>query len=190
MKRIVIFASGSGSNAQKITEYFSFSDVARVVSIFSNRKDAGVLQRAAATNIPVVVFDRVDFYETDLVLRKLENANPDLIVLAGFLWKVPKNIVSAFDKRIINIHPALLPKYGGKGMYGDNVHRAVIENREKKSGITIHHVNDNYDEGKIIFQAECAVEENDTPDALAQKIHVLEHKHFPEVIEKILENFL
>ena len=186
MKRIVIFASGSGSNAQKIAEYFSDSEVARVVKIFSNRQDAFVLQRAQNINIPAVVFNRADFYLNGEVLRQLQQINPDLIVLAGFLWKVPEKIVSAFDRRIVNIHPALLPKYGGKGMYGDNVHRAVIENHEKQSGITIHFVDEYYDQGEIIFQASCNISCNDTPETLAEKIHALEHKHFPEIIEQVL----
>ena len=188
MKSIVIFASGSGSNAQQIVEYFSVSCVARVCSIFSNRENAYVLQRAKNLNIPSLVFNRKDFYDTGLILNKLEDINPDLITLAGFLWKVPEKIVTAFPKRIINIHPALLPSYGGKGMYGINVHRAVIENREKASGITIHYVNENYDEGAIIFQAKCEIDEHDTPETLAEKVHVLEHKYYPKTIEQILES--
>ena len=183
MKQIVIFASGSGSNAQQITEHFANSDIARVVMIFSNCKDAYVLQRACNMNIPAVIFDRADFYENDVILTQLENINPDLIVLAGFLWKVPAKIVNAFPQRIINIHPALLPKYGGKGMYGENVHRAVIENHEKLSGITIHYVNEKYDEGDIIFQTACVVLEEDTPETLAQKVHALEYEYFPKIIE-------
>ena len=186
MKQIVIFASGSGSNAQRIAEYFSVSDIARVTTIFTNRKDAYVLQRAEKMNIPAVIFDRTDFYENDVILAQLNNLNPDLIVLAGFLWKVPEKIVTAFPKRIINIHPALLPKYGGKGMYGEHVHRAVIENRDKLSGITIHYVNEKYDEGAIIFQKTCEVTDNDTPDTLAEKVHALEYEYFPKVIEQIL----
>jgi len=186
MKQIVIFASGSGSNAQQITEYFLNSDIARVMMIYSNRADAYVLQRAHKMNIPTVVFNRSDFYEKDTVYHQLNNLHPDLIVLAGFLWKVPKKIVRAFPKRIVNIHPALLPKYGGKGMYGDHVHRAVIENREKESGITIHYVNEKYDEGAIIFQATCEVEENDTPETLAERIHVLEYKYYPKTIEQMM----
>jgi len=186
MKHIVIFASGSGSNAQQIAEYFSDSDFARVIMIYCNRANALVLQRANSLNIPTVVFDRTDLYESDLIYHQLENLNPDLIVLAGFLWKIPEKIVQAFPKRIVNIHPALLPKYGGKGMYGDHVHRAVIENQEKESGITIHYVNENYDEGAAILQARCVININDTPESLAKKIHALEHKYYPKTIEQVL----
>jgi phosphoribosylglycinamide formyltransferase-1 len=186
MKHIVIFASGSGSNAQQIVEYFSDSDIARVIMIYSNRADAYVLQRACQLNIPTVVFDRLDFYENDLIINQLNSLYPDLIVLAGFLWKVPEKIVQAFPNRIVNIHPALLPKYGGKGMYGEHVHRTVLENREKESGITIHYVNENYDEGAFILQARCAINDNDTPESLAKKIHALEHKYYPKTIEQVL----
>ena len=186
MRHIVIFASGSGSNAQHIAEYFSTSNVARVIMIYSNRADAYVLQRANMMNIPTVVFDRADFYENDLIYNQLEKLNPDLIVLAGFLWIVPEKIVQAFPNRIVNIHPALLPKYGGKGMYGMFVHRAVIENREKESGITIHYVNEKYDEGAAILQARCVIGVNDTPETLAKKIHALEYKYYPKTIEQVL----
>ena len=189
MRHIVIFASGSGSNAQQIAEYFSNSEAARVVMVYSNRADAYVLQRAYKMNIPTVVFDNADFYENDIILDQLKNLNPDLIILAGFLWKVPKKIVNAFPKKIVNIHPALLPKYGGKGMYGDYVHRSVIENGEKESGITIHYVNDNYDEGAIILQATCRVDDSDTPETLADKIHQLEHKYYPKAIEQVLTRY-
>jgi phosphoribosylglycinamide formyltransferase-1 len=186
LKQIVIFASGSGTNAQKIIEYFSNSDLARVVKIFSNRSDAYVLQRACRMNIPAVVFNKADFYENDLIFHQLFDLQPDLIVLAGFLWKVPEKIVHAFPKRIINIHPALLPKYGGKGMYGDHVHRSVIENREKESGVTIHYVNENYDEGAFIFQAQCGIDVNDTPETLAKKVHALEYEYYAKTIEMVL----
>ena len=186
MKHIVIFASGSGSNAQRIAEYFSASNFARVTAIYSNRADAYVLQRASQMNIPAVVFNKSDFYESDLILNQLNRFRPDLIVLAGFLWKVPEKIVRAFPRQIVNIHPALLPKYGGKGMYGEHVHRAVIENCEEESGITIHYVNENYDEGAFIVQARCRISENETPESLAGKVHALEHKYYPKVIEQIL----
>jgi len=186
MKRIVIFASGSGSNAQQIASYFSNSDIARVVMVFSNREDAYVLRRAHQMNIPAVVFDKAGFYENDGVLNQLYNLHPDLIVLAGFLWKVPEKIVHAFPHQIINIHPALLPKYGGKGMYGDHVHRAVIENHEKESGITIHYVNEEYDEGALIFQVRCEIDDVDSPETLAEKIHTLEYKYYPKIIELVL----
>ena len=186
LKQIVIFASGSGTNAQKIIEYFSNSDLARVVKIFSNRSDAYVLQRACRMNIPAVVFNKADFYENDLIFHQLFDLQPDLIVLAGFLWKVPEKIVHAFPKRIINIHPALLPKYGGKGMYGDHVHRSVIENHENESGVTIHYVNENYDEGAFIFQAQCGIDVNDTPETLAKKVHALEYEYYAKTIEMVL----
>jgi len=186
MKQIVIFSSGSGSNAQRITEYFTATNIARVMMIYSNRSDAYVLKRANQMNIPTVVFDRADLYENDLIFDQLYSLNPDLIVLAGFLWRVPEKMICAFPKRIVNIHPALLPKYGGKGMYGDHVHRAVIENGEKESGITIHFVNENYDEGLIIFQASCTIDDDETPETLAVKVHSLEHKYYPMIIEQIL----
>ena len=186
MKRIVIFASGSGSNAQRIAEYFSNSDFARVSTIFSNRADAYVLQRAHQMNIPTVVFNKADFYETDRICDQLSGFNPDIIVLAGFLWKVPEKIVQAFPKRIVNIHPALLPKYGGKGMYGEHVHRVVIENREKESGITIHWVNENYDEGAVILQVRCRIDQDETHETLATKIHALEHEYYPKTVEFVL----
>ncbi len=189
MKYIVIFASGSGSNAQRIVEYFSGTDVAQVIRIYTNRADAFVLQRAQNLNIPAVLFGKEDLYITDKIYNQLELLQPDMIVLAGFLWRVPENIIQAFPKRIVNIHPALLPKYGGKGMYGEHVHRAVIENHEKESGITIHYVNEHYDEGATILQAKCEIETGETPETLAEKIHLLEHKYYPKVIEQILLSY-
>lgn len=186
MKHIVIFASGSGTNAQQIAEYFLSTDIARVVRIYTNREDAYVLQRAKDLNIPSMVFNKDDFYLTDVILDQLTELRPDLIVLAGFLWIVPEKIVRAFPKKIVNIHPALLPKYGGKGMYGKHVHEAVIRNNEKESGITIHYVNENYDEGAIIMRAKCHVEANATPETLAEKIHTLEYKYYPKTIAQIL----
>jgi phosphoribosylglycinamide formyltransferase 1 len=187
MKRLAIFASGNGSNAQAIVEYFSESREACIVLILTNRKDAFVIERAKALNIPVRVFNREDFYKTEVITQLLINEHIDLVVLAGFLWLLPPSLIQAFPDRIINIHPALLPKYGGKGMYGDKVHAAVIEAGEKESGISIHYVNEHYDQGKVIFQARCEVEINDTPDSLAAKIHKLEYAHFASIIHQVLK---
>ncbi|MFN8240648.1 MAG: phosphoribosylglycinamide formyltransferase [Bacteroidales bacterium] len=186
MKNIAIFASGSGTNAENVIKYFSTNNTARVVVVFSNKRDAFVLERAAKLNVPSVFFDRDDFYASGKVLETLESQNIDFIVLAGFLWLVPREIIKHYAGRIVNIHPALLPAYGGKGMYGDNVHRAVIANGEKESGITIHYVNESYDEGDIIFQARCEIEKSDDHLSLASKIHELEYRYFPVIIEKVL----
>ena len=186
MKRIAIFASGNGSNAQRIIEYFGHHPLISVDLLLSNNREAFALQRAHALQIPTVVFDRTDFYESNHLLDILSIQGIDYLVLAGFLWLIPGNLLTAFRGRIINIHPALLPKYGGKGMYGMRVHQAVIAAGEKESGISIHHVNEHYDEGGIIFQARCPVASDDTPDRLAEKIHELEHRHYPEVIEKVI----
>jgi phosphoribosylglycinamide formyltransferase-1 len=187
MKKIAIFASGSGTNAQRIIEYFMDKQTARVEIILCNKPDAYVLERAKKMHIFSAVFTREEFYKTDKILTTLRDLKIDLVVLAGFLWLIPAEIIKAYPKRIINIHPALLPKYGGKGMFGENVHKAVIANHEKESGITIHYVNENYDEGNTIFQATCQVEPSDTADSLAAKIHTLEHMHFPLVIQQILD---
>jgi phosphoribosylglycinamide formyltransferase-1 len=186
MKNIAIFASGSGTNAENIITYFSTRNTAKVAIVLSNKRDSYVLERAAKHNVRSVFFDRKEFYVTGKVLRYLLLYKIDFIVLAGFLWLVPENILEQYNERIINIHPALLPGYGGKGMYGEYVHRAVIENREKESGISVHFVNKSYDEGDIIFQARCKIEPSDTPDTLAQKIHALEYEHYPKVIEDIV----
>ena len=186
MKKILIFASGSGTNAQNIIEYFNKSVENKVSLVFSNKKDAKVLDRAKKLGVDTVVFTREDLYQKNKVIEMLENERPDLIVLAGFLWLIPPSIIKKFPNKIVNIHPALLPKYGGKGMYGMHVHRAVIDNKEAESGITIHFVNEEYDAGDIIFQATCPVEEGDTPELLAQRIHSLEQENFPQVIEKVL----
>jgi len=186
MKRIVIFASGSGSNAENISLVFQKSNIASVVHILSNNKNAKVLNRAKNLNINSIVFSKEDFNDEGKVLRFLKK-EADLIILAGFLWKIPEHIIAAFPDKIINIHPALLPKYGGKGMYGMNVHKSIIENKETETGITIHYVNENYDEGAIIFQAKTDVLPNDTPEIVAEKIHVLEQKHFPMVIEDLIK---
>ncbi|MDO4783129.1 MAG: phosphoribosylglycinamide formyltransferase [Capnocytophaga felis] len=187
MKKIIIFASGSGSNAERIATYFRENEGIEVSLILSNNPKAGVLERAKRLQIPSIVFDRQAFYHSEIVLDIINNQKPDLIVLAGFLWKFPENIIEKFPNKIVNIHPSLLPKYGGKGMYGSFVHQAVIENKESESGITIHYVNENYDEGAIIFQAKTTVLKNDTADSLAEKIHQLEYKHFPEVIASLLK---
>ncbi len=186
MKRIVIFASGSGSNAENIISFFSEKSQAEVVAVLTNKSAAVVLERCDRLGVPGFYFNKPAFRESDAVLRLLKGLDADLIVLAGFLWKVPTHLIEAFPNKIINIHPALLPKYGGKGMYGDRVHQAVKDNKETETGITIHYVNENYDEGAIIFQAKTKVEASDTPESIAQKIHQLEYEHFPQVIEKVL----
>ena len=186
MKKIIIFASGSGSNAERIATFFKDDKNIQVSLILSNNPKAGVLERAKRLQIPSIVFDRQAFYHSEIVLDIIQSQNPDLIVLAGFLWKFPENIIKKFPNKIINIHPSLLPKYGGKGMYGGFVHQSVIENKETESGITIHYVNENYDEGTIIFQTQTEVSVNDTPETLAEKIHRLEYEHFPKVISSLL----
>ena len=185
MKRLVIFASGSGSNAENIIQFFNQSKTAKVTQILCNNKDARVFDRCERLNIPASLIDKDVFIKDDTVLHFLQQ-EADFIILAGFLWKIPAKIVAAFPNKIINIHPALLPKYGGKGMYGMHIHKAVKQHNETETGITIHYVNENYDEGAIIFQAKCAVDPNDTPTTVAEKIHVLEHQHFAPTIEKIL----
>jgi len=187
-KNIAIFASGEGTNAQRIIDHFQHSDSARVALVVSNKADANVLNRAAKAGIPTYVTNRSGFYEGTETIERLKAANTDLIVLAGFLWMIPDALIKAFPGRILNIHPALLPKFGGKGMYGMNVHRAVIEAKEKESGISIHYVNEHYDEGEIIAQHTCGISENDSPEQLAQKIRELEHEFFPVVIEKVVKS--
>ncbi len=184
-KNIAIFASGSGSNAERIVEYFAGSKEINVKLFLCNNPEAGVIQRAERLNIPLVMFNRQQFKAGEVVEILKEN-QIDWIILAGFLWLVPQNVVEAFPNKIINIHPALLPKFGGKGMYGHFVHEAVVENKETESGITIHFVNENYDEGAVIFQASYPVLPTDTPEDVAKKGQVLEHKHFPEVIEQTI----
>ncbi len=186
MKKIAIFASGSGTNAENIIKYFSNRKSAKVTLILSNRREAYVLKRAAEHNIKSIFFDYNEFNTSDKVLDDLLRNDIDFLVLAGFLWLVPEKILNLYAGRIINIHPALLPKYGGKGMYGEKVHKAVIDNHESESGISIHYVNKLYDKGDIIFQARCKVEPSDTPDTLAARIHELEYKYFPEVIEDLI----
>ena len=186
-KKIVIFASGSGTNAENIIKHFQNTTNKKVVAVLSNRRSAGVLKRAHDLNVKALLFDKEALYHTNDVLNILKDIKPDLIVLAGFLWLFPSNIIQEFPDRIINIHPALLPKYGGKGMYGFRVHESIITNREKESGITIHYVNEKYDEGNTIFQAKTKIEPDDTAESLADKIHQLEYHHFPEVIQQLLE---
>jgi phosphoribosylglycinamide formyltransferase 1 len=186
MRNIAIFASGSGTNAENIIAYFSTRNSAKVALILSNKRDSFVLERAAKHNIKSVFFDRQEFCVTGQVLGYLIDNKIDFIVLAGFLWLVPENILSKYDKRIINIHPALLPRYGGKGMYGEIVHKAVIGNHEKDSGISIHFVNEKYDQGDIIFQARCIVDPSDTPETLASKVHSLEYQYYPKIIEEVI----
>lgn len=186
-KKIIVFASGSGTNAANIIKYFQKSSNASVVAVFSNKRSAKVLKRAHDLNVKALHFDHAALYKSNEVLHILDDINPDLIVLAGFMWIFPEDILKKYPSRIINIHPALLPKYGGKGMYGMNVHEAIIKNKEKESGISIHFVNENYDEGEVIFQAKTNISEEDTPETLAEKIHKLEHKHFPEIIQQLLQ---
>ncbi len=186
MKKLAIFASGSGSNAENIIQYFSGNEDVFIPVIISNKKDAYVHERAKKLGIPSFTFSKKEFEETDLILNTLSEYDIDWIILAGFLLKVPENLLKAFPGKIINIHPSLLPKFGGKGMYGSHVHEAVVAAGEKESGITIHYVNEKYDEGKIIFQAKCEVLSSDTSDDVAEKVHALEYKYFPQVIEKLI----
>jgi phosphoribosylglycinamide formyltransferase-1 len=189
MKEIVLFASGSGSNVENIAKSFENHDSLHISCVLTNKSDAPVLERCKRLDLPALYFNRSAFSKSDVIVELLRALNPDLIVLAGFLWKIPENMVTAFPKKIINIHPALLPKYGGKGMYGPHVHRAVKKNEEKETGITVHYVNEHYDEGAIIFQAKTALSKTDTPETIAQKVHALEYEHYPKVIEElILEN--
>lgn len=186
MKNIVIFASGSGSNAEKIMEFFKDSNVAKVVLIVCDKPGAGVINRAKKHNVPVHLISKSDLDSPYELVSVLLGHETDLIVLAGFLKKIPEEVIIKYPNSIVNIHPALLPKYGGKGMYGARVHEAVVKNKEAESGITIHYVNEVYDEGAIIFQAKCLVDPLDTADDLAAKIHKLEHENFPKVINEVL----
>ena len=185
MKRLVILASGSGSNAENIIRYFENHNEIKVTSVVTNRKEAKVLDRAKKLNIPSQYFPKKAFFEEEIVLEHLRE-NADYVILAGFLLKIPQNIVDAYPNRIINIHPALLPKFGGKGMFGMHVHTAVKEQGETETGITIHYVNENYDEGAIIFQAKTPVKSTDTPDDIAANIHILEQNNFPQVLEEAI----
>jgi len=187
MKNIALFASGSGTNVENIANYFKNNNQVNISLVLSNKKDAYVLERARKFGIKSMVFRREQFYQTNEIVELLKSENVDLIVLAGFLWLVPENLIAAFPNKIINIHPALLPKYGGKGMYGSKVHEAVVANNENESGITIHFVNERYDEGNIICQEKCEVLPTDSPDDVAQKVHALEYEFFPKTIEKLLK---
>ncbi len=189
VKNIVIFASGAGTNAQQIINYFKKDKRTKVVLVVCNNPKAGVLQIAANEQIPVLLIQKEHFKETGY-LSEIEKYNPKVIVLAGFLWMIPKMLINHFPDKIINIHPALLPAHGGKGMYGSAVHKAVIESKEEESGITIHYVDDKYDHGTTIFQARCALQDDETPESLAKKIHKLEHTYYPLIIDKILNEEL
>ncbi|TAI47703.1 phosphoribosylglycinamide formyltransferase [Flagellimonas allohymeniacidonis] len=187
MKRIVVLASGSGSNAENIYHFFSKGDFAKVVAVLSNKKSAKVLERADRLGIPAFYFNKTAFCSEEGAIKLIRALSPDLVVLAGFLWKIPEFFIKSFPNQIINIHPALLPKYGGKGMYGSNVHKAVKENQEVESGITIHYVNENYDEGAIIHQSKTTLLPADDVHEIAQKVHLLEYEHYPKVIEHVLK---
>ncbi|SFW54833.1 phosphoribosylglycinamide formyltransferase [Cellulophaga fucicola] len=188
MKRIVLLASGSGSNVENIANYFKDNPLVTIATVLTNKRDAKVIDRCNRLNVNALYFNRQSFSKSDCLLNIIKGMQPDLIILAGFLLKIPENFVAAFPNKIVNIHPALLPKYGGKGMYGMHVHNAVKNNNETETGITIHYVNENYDEGAIIHQAKTAVISTDTAEDIAQKIHVLEYEHFPKVIDQLLSN--
>ena len=184
--RLAILGSGNGTNAQQISEYFAGRTDVEVACIIYNKRDAYIAERAKRLGIESHYFGRADFYENGVVMDYLRQKRADWVILAGFLWLVPQDMLAAFPGRIINIHPALLPKYGGKGMYGHHVHEAVVANHETESGITIHIVDEHYDRGTTLFQARCTVTPDDTPDTLAAKIHLLEKEHFPRVIDRTI----
>ncbi len=185
-KRIALFASGSGSNVFNIINYFEGSEIVEVTIVLSNKKNAGALVHAEKANIKALPFNRHDFFESNNVLRLLKSEQIDYIILAGFLWKIPENLISNFENKILNIHPSLLPKYGGKGMFGRHVHESVLANKEKETGITIHLVNEKYDDGKIIKQATCSIDESETLLSLQEKISKLEKENFPITIEQFI----
>lgn len=188
MKRIVIFASGSGTNAENLIKYFQNKDIGSVVQVLTNNPQAKVLERCKNLKVSALSFNRIAFSQSNDVLNILKASRPDLIVLAGFLWKFPEFILHEFPNKVINIHPALLPKYGGKGMYGSLVHDTVVANKETETGISIHYVNEHYDEGAMIFQVKCKVTSSDTSETVASKIHDLEMEYFPVIVEKILQS--
>jgi phosphoribosylglycinamide formyltransferase-1 len=186
--KVAIFASGAGSNAQKLIDHFRKHSQIKIALIVCNKPGAGVLTIAQKENIPSLLIEKEQFFRGNSYVDELKQHNIDFIVLAGFLWKVPAQLVKAYPQRITNIHPALLPNYGGKGMYGRFVHEAVIAAQDTESGISIHYVDELYDHGQLIYQARCTIEPGDTPDSLAQKIHALEHEHYPLIIEKVIED--
>lgn len=186
MKKIALFASGSGTNAENIIKYAFENSSFEVVKIYCNNPQAGIILRAFPLNVPIEVFTKKIFFESEYILDDLKAKKIDVIVLAGFLWLIPPYLIKEYGNRMLNIHPALLPKFGGKGMYGMNVHKAVKESRQLKTGITIHKVNNEYDKGDIVFQAECSVSNDDSPEIIAQKVHALEYEFFPKIIDKFL----
>jgi phosphoribosylglycinamide formyltransferase-1 len=186
-KNIALFASGAGSNAQKIMEYFLQSEEGKIVLLVGNKKEMGAFEKATNMGVPTIFVDRTTFYSTDELVHLLKNMQVDLIVLAGFLWLIPEQLIKAFPQRIVNIHPSLLPAYGGRGMYGHHVHEAVYKAGEPKSGMTIHYVNEKFDEGEIIFQAECILDVSDTPETIAAKVLQLEHQNYAPVLEEIIK---
>ncbi|MFY7899068.1 MAG: phosphoribosylglycinamide formyltransferase [Chitinophagaceae bacterium] len=183
---VAVFASGTGSNAEKIIQYFSQNVTINIALIVSNKQDAGVITIAHNNKIPVLIIEKEQFFRGDAYTDYLMKASIDFIVLAGFLWKIPANLIHAYPNKIVNIHPSLLPKYGGKGMFGNNVHQAVIDNHETESGITIHYVNEEFDKGLPIFQIKCEVHANDDANSLAKRIHQLEHTYFSKVVEQVI----
>lgn len=185
MKKILLFASGTGSNVDNIIQHFENHEGIAVVGVFTNNPNAGVLVIAKKYNVPTLVFSREEL-EGGFVSDKIAELQPDLIVLAGFLWKFPEHIIAQYPNKVINIHPALLPKYGGKGMYGMKVHQTVLDNKEKETGITIHYVNEHYDEGEFIFQHKINIQDCKTPEEIVTKVHQLEHTHFPKIINQLL----
>jgi phosphoribosylglycinamide formyltransferase 1 len=187
-RKIAVFASGAGSNAEKLIQYFKSSDIATVAMIICNKPGAGVIAIAEKENVPVLLIEKEQFFRGDAYVPLLKEKDIDFLVLAGFLWKIPQPLVNAYPKRIVNIHPALLPKYGGKGMYGQYVHEAVLNAGEVESGITIHYVDEQYDNGDIIFQTACPILPDDKPGDIAQRIHRLEHVHYPLVVEDVIRN--
>jgi phosphoribosylglycinamide formyltransferase 1 len=189
MKNIVIFASGSGTNAERLIEYFKSNPEIRVKAVFTNNPKAGVIDKARKYFLPVYLFSKMDL-QSEVVLNELKKLNTDLIILAGFLWMIPEHIISSFNDKIVNIHPSLLPKFGGSGMYGNKVHKAVIEAKEKESGISIHLVNNEYDKGTILFQVKTTIAENETAETLAAKVHELELTYFPKVVEYYINSRL